>query len=68
MDDPLTTAILKLLEELPIVAIVLIMFRWQTAEHSKSISFYRDEQTKQIAWIRDTLSRILERFKMPNSE
>lgn len=60
--DPLGDAILKLISELPMVAVLLIVFRWQTESHAKSIAYYRDEATKTQGWIRDNLARLLDRI------
>lgn len=66
--DPLGDAILKLLEELPMVAVLLIVFRWQTESHSKSIAYYRDEASKTQSWIRDNLTRLLDRIGIKTQE
>lgn len=66
--DPFSDAIMKILEQMPIVAVVLIMFRWQTTEHQKSVQFYRDEQQKTQAWIRDNLTRLLDRIGIKQQE
>lgn len=60
--DPLGDAILKLIGELPMVAVLLIVFRWQTAEHAKSIAFYREEASKTQSWIRENLTRLLDKI------
>lgn len=62
--DPVGDAILKILEQMPIVAVVLIMFRWQTTEHQKSVQYYRDEAVKTQTWIRENLTRLLDKISI----
>jgi hypothetical protein len=66
--DPLGDAILKLISELPMVAVLLIVFRWQTESHARSIAFYREEASKTQSWIRDNLTRLLDRIGIKQPE